>query len=44
MTEGVTQGVECLPSKHKALHSNPNTAKKKKENSSLKKRNYGDSS
>jgi hypothetical protein len=26
---GVTQMVECLPSKHKVLNSNPNTAKNK---------------
>jgi hypothetical protein len=26
----VAQVVEHLPSKHKALHSNPNTAKRKK--------------
>jgi hypothetical protein len=27
----MTQVVECLPSKHRALSSNPNTAKKKKK-------------
>jgi hypothetical protein len=28
-TEDVTQGVECLPNRHKALSSNPNTLPKK---------------
>jgi hypothetical protein len=28
MTEGVSQVVECLPSKHEILSSNPSTTKK----------------
>jgi hypothetical protein len=31
-TGGMTQVVEYLPSKHKALNSNPSTNKKKKRN------------
>jgi hypothetical protein len=43
---GVAQVVECPPSKHEALSSNPSTAKKKKKDSkrmkslNVKKENY----
>jgi hypothetical protein len=35
-TEGMAQLMECLPSKHKALSSNPSTTKGRERESQLK--------
>jgi hypothetical protein len=38
--EGVAQAIEFLPSKYKALSSNPSTAKKKKKKKEKKNQNF----
>jgi hypothetical protein len=39
---GLTQVIECLPSKHEALSSNPNTAKTKTTTNSRNSRKWKD--